>query len=96
MPRRSGTLDQWIEEEMQDEEFRVLWNQREPAYQLARQLLRLRKTQGLSQSEVARRAGLQQPAVARLETGAHKPSLDTIHRVAHALGRRVEIRLVCE
>jgi DNA-binding XRE family transcriptional regulator len=94
MARKRMTVDGWIEEEMQDEEFRLLWREREAAYKMARQLFRLRKMQGLSQSEVARRAGLNQPAIARLESGALKPTLDTIQRVAHALGRDVEINLV--
>jgi transcriptional regulator with XRE-family HTH domain len=88
------TLDRWLKEELQDEGFRQLWNQREAAYRIARELVRLRKMQGLSQSEVARRAGLKQPAIARLESGAVRPTLDTIQRVAHALGREVEVKLV--
>lgn len=91
---RRVTVDDWLKEELKDEGFRVLWNERQAAYKVARELIRLRKQQKLSQSEVARRAGLKQPAVARLESGAVKPTLDTIQRVARALGRQVEVNLV--
>ena len=94
MAGKRVTVDDWLAEELQDEEFRLLWNEREAAYKVARELIRLRKKQGLSQSEVARRAGLKQPAIARLESGAVRPTLDTIQRVAHALGREVEVNLV--
>jgi DNA-binding XRE family transcriptional regulator len=94
MSARRVTVDDWLRAERRDEEFRLLWDEREAAYKVARELIRLRKKQGLSQSEVARRAGLKQPAIARLESGAVTPTLDTIQRVAHALGRQVEIRLV--
>ena len=94
MARKRVTVDDWLKEEMRDEEFRLLWSEREAAYRVAREFIRLRKEQGLSQSEVARRAGLKQPAIARLESGAVKPTLDTIQRVAHALGREVEVTLV--
>jgi DNA-binding XRE family transcriptional regulator len=94
MARKRVTVDDWLKEEKRDEEFRLLWSEREAAYRVARELIRLRKQQGLSQSEVARRAGLKQPAIARLESGAVKPTLDTIQRVAHALGREVEVTLV--
>jgi len=94
MAGKRVTVDDWLAEELQDEEFRLLWNEREAAYKVARALIRLRKKQGLSQSEVARRAGLKQPAIARLESGAVRPTLDTIQRVAHALGREVEVNLV--
>jgi DNA-binding XRE family transcriptional regulator len=94
MATKRMTVDDWLAEELQDEEFRLLWNERQAAYRVARELARLRKQQGLSQSELARRAGLKQPAIARLESGAVKPTLDTIQRVAHALGREVEVNLV--
>ncbi len=96
MPRKRVTVDGWLREELRDEEFRVRWREREAAFKVARALIRLRKEQGLSQSEVARRAGLRQPAVARLEAGAVRPTLDTIQRIARALGREVEISLVRE
>lgn len=92
--RARATVDDWLKQELQDEGFRLRWSEREAAYKVARELIRLRKQQGLSQSEVARRAGLKQPAVARLESGAVRPTLDTIQRVAHALGREVEVNLV--
>ena len=94
MARKRVTVDDWLKEEMRDQEFRLLWSEREAAYRVARELIRLRKQQGLSQSEVARRAGLKQPAIARLESGAVKPTLDTIQRVARVLGRHVEVTLV--
>jgi len=94
MARKRVAVGDWLKEEMRDEGFRLLWREREASYKVARELIRLRKKQGLSQSEVARRAGLKQPAIARLESGAVKPTLDTIQRVAHALGREVEVTLV--
>lgn len=94
MASKRITVHEWLKEELKEEEFRLLWSERQAAYRVARELARLRRKQGLSQSEVARRAGLKQPAIARLESGAVKPTLDTIQRVAHALGREVEVNLV--
>ena len=52
-----------------------------------------RKRAGLTQAELARRAGLRQPAVARLEDPDHNPTLDLLERVATALGTRLEVGL---
>ena len=93
MADKRVTVDDWLREELRDEEFRLRWHGREPAYKIARELIRLRKRQGLSQTEVARRAGLKQPAIARLESGAVTPTLGTIQRVAQALGKQVEVSL---
>ena len=66
----------------------------EPEYQIARQLIALRLKRGLSQAELAKRAGTKQASVSRVETGATVPTLPLLKRLAKALGARLEIRLV--
>ena len=46
-----------------------------------------RRSAGLSQAELARRAKTSQPAVARYEAGAATPSLATLERLLRACGR---------
>ena len=57
----------------------------EPYEQIARRLIAVRVENGLSQAELARRCGVSQPAIARLERGQHEPRLATLRRIAHAL-----------
>lgn len=44
---------------------------------------------GLSQAELAHRAGTSQPAIARYEAGTSSPSIVTLDRVLRAAGRRL-------
>jgi len=62
------------------------------------EFLKARASAGITQAEVAERIGTTQSAIARLESGKgkHSPSLDTLHRYAHALGCRLELHLVNE
>jgi DNA-binding XRE family transcriptional regulator len=46
----------------------------------------LRLAAGLTQAELARRTGIHRPNIARVEAGRHTPSLETLARVAAALG----------
>ena len=55
------------------------------------ELIELRKANGLTQKELAKAAGLAQPAIARLESKSAIPQLDTLLKVAGALGCSVEI-----
>lgn len=50
-----------------------------------------REAAGLTQAEVARRASTSQPAVARYEAGLVSPSVDTLHRLLQACGRRLQL-----
>jgi transcriptional regulator with XRE-family HTH domain len=45
-----------------------------------------RRDRGFSQGELAKRAGLDQTAISRLEAGAREPRLSTIVMLAQALG----------
>src|SRR5690554_5098167 len=57
---------------------------------LAVNLLRLRTARSLTQQELARRAGMRQPRIAELERGDGNPRLDTLVRLAGALGVPLE------
>ncbi|MBS0194924.1 MAG: helix-turn-helix transcriptional regulator [Proteobacteria bacterium] len=70
----------------------------EDEYAALGELLRARKAAGLTQTEVARRMGIAQASVARLEASAgsrkHAPSIATLRRYADALGCDLRLNLV--
>ena len=72
---------------------KVEYDALKPEFDLIRQLIDLRIRRGLSQRQLAKRAGMQQPSIARLEGGSGG-SLRTLRRVAEALDARLEVRLV--
>ena len=59
---------------------------------LLRSLIQARERAGISQAEVARRMGVPQPAIVRLEAGTHSPTLSTLARYASAIGVQLDIR----
>ena len=52
-------------------------------------LLAVRRRQGLTQSELARRAGTSQPVVSAYEHGRRDPSISTLRRLLEASGERL-------
>ena len=63
----------------------------EPRFAVVRQLIALREERGWSQRELADRAGMKQPQLARLETGQVEPRFDTLQRLATALNYKVQV-----
>jgi transcriptional regulator with XRE-family HTH domain len=56
----------------------------------AAELLRQARTDaGLTQRELANRAGVPQPAIARIESGGVSPRVDTLDRLLAACGRQI-------
>ena len=51
----------------------------------------LRRESGLTQAEVARRAGTSQAAIARYESGVSSPAVSTLERVMKAMGHTLEV-----
>ncbi len=82
-----------LQDELKDEEFRVLYEAEKAKNVIARTLVKLRQKQGITQEQLAVRANTRQPVIARLERGldSRTPSLDLLFRVAHGLGCELNI-----
>ena len=72
---------------------RVGYDRARRAFEFAEQVRTLRGQAGSSQVELARRMGTSQSAIARLESGGTMPTLDTLERVAAALGAELVVEL---
>lgn len=60
-----------------------------PFEEVARLVIKHRGALGLSQEELARRMGTSYSAISRIESGRHRTSVETLQRLAHALGLRL-------
>ncbi len=80
------TNDQALARQLKDPEFRAEWERTALARAVATRLVKYRADHQLTQTALADQLGMKQPAVARLESGEHNPSLDTLARLANALG----------
>jgi ribosome-binding protein aMBF1 (putative translation factor) len=93
MPKVSDlkTAGQIAAEELADPEIRRERERTAFAHAVAMRVIGYRIDHGLSQTELARRLGMHQSAVARLEAGDHEPSLATLARLASGLGLEFHI-----
>lgn len=61
-------------------------------YAVARALVEARSAAGFTQKDVAKKLGITQPAVARIESGKNV-SLKTLQRYASAVGREIRLNI---
>lgn len=79
-------------EALKDPEFRREYEALKPEYDLIRAIMDARIKKGMTQAEIAKRAGTTQSAIARFESGRTKPTLDFASRVLRAVGARLVVR----
>jgi HTH-type transcriptional regulator / antitoxin HipB len=70
---------------LDDPEIRAGYEEARRAIELGAMVRQLRLDIGLSQEELAQRAGMTQPALSRLERGGGIPTIAVLDRIANAL-----------
>lgn len=78
---------------MKDEEFKDEYEKLKPRYDIISQIIDERSKQSITQEELALRVGTQKSNISRLESGTYNPSLDFLVKVAHSLGKEMQIVL---
>jgi transcriptional regulator with XRE-family HTH domain len=85
------THEEILAEELEDPEFREIWERTALARAIALKLVGYRADHDLSQRELAEILGMKQPQVARLEYGDVTPSLDTLARLSDRLSLEIAL-----
>jgi len=87
MSKLSTLKKKWIK----DPKIKEAYNLLAPEFKIAQTLIKARLKVRMTQTEVASAMGTTQSVVARLETGEQLPSLKTLLRYAHALGKDIQV-----
>ena len=93
MKNKSVDLNTIIAKESKNDSFRMLFDEHRFYLQVAHLISNLRQKVGISQAELAKKAGVSQPMVARLEKGdsSRTPTFDTIYKILKVLGYTMSI-----
>lgn len=91
---RAGISFEEIKMDMfKDEEFKAEYEKLKPRYEAIEQIIKARKEQNLTQSELAKRVGTQKSNISRLESGNYNPSLDFLTKIAESLGKNLSVQI---
>ena len=92
--KKAGISFEEIKSDMlKDEEFRSEYVKLKPRYEAIEQIIKARKEQNMTQSELAKRVGTQKSNISRLESGNYNPSLDFLVKVAESLGKDLIVQI---
>jgi ribosome-binding protein aMBF1 (putative translation factor) len=86
-------LQQYINQRLADPDFKVAWGESRLEYMVTQQLIRIRRQQGLTREELARRLHTKQSEISRIEAGEQNISLKKLDHLVAALGAQVSITI---
>lgn len=87
-------FNDFLNEQLQDHEFRKEWEDIQPEMDVIRAMMEARISQNLTQKELAERTGINQADISKLENGTRNPSLKLLKRLADGMGMTLKIEFV--
>lgn len=91
---RMKKLDDFLKEQLQDQEFRKEYNDLQPEFDVIRAIVDARIAQNLTQKELAEKTGINQADISKLENGTRNPSINLLKRLADGMGMVLKIEFV--
>ena len=82
---------EFLKEQLQNPEVRAEWDALEPEFAIIQAIINARKNTGLTQKQLSERTGIAQGDISRLENGNANPSLNTLKRLASAMGMNLKL-----
>ena len=87
-------FERYYRSQMEDSTMRELVEKELASLEIGVQIAKLRAKHRLNQTQLAARARMSAPKVSRIESRPANVQLDTVIRLAQALGARLQVRLV--
>ena len=84
----------YLKKELKNPIFRKYYNEYGKQLEIAYQISQLRKKEGISQKELAKKVGTTQSNIARMEAGQQNFTTDTLQRIASAFNRDLKVEFV--
>ena len=88
------TFEEYKKQQMQDSEFVKEYEAIQPEMDVIRAIVNARTSQNLTQNELAKRTGINQADISKLENGTRNPSINLLKRLAEGMGMSLKIEFV--
>lgn len=82
----------FLEEQLKDPDFKKEYDALEPEFAIIQAMIDARKSTGMTQQELAKRTGIAQADISKLENGNANPSIRTLQRLAAGMDMRIIIK----
>ena len=91
MKNKLYTFEDHLKESLKDPDFRKVWEESEPEYLLARDIIKKRTEKKMSQRDLAKKLKTSQAVISKIETMNANPSLFLLKRIAKVLEADLQV-----
>ena len=88
------TFEDYKKQQMQDPELVREYEAIQPGMDVIRAIVNARTSQNLTQNELAKRTGINQADISKLENGTRNPSVNLLKRLAEGMGMSLKIEFI--
>ena len=83
-----------LQEQLKNPEFKKEWEDIQPEMDVIRAMIDARIEQNLTQKELAKRTGIDQADISKLENGTRNPTVNLLKRLAEGRGMTLKIEFI--
>ena len=87
-------LKKCLKNQLKNDDFENEWINLQPEMELLRTIVKARTDRNITQKELSIKTGIDQADISKIETGARKPSLKILEKIANALDMVVRVEFV--
>ena len=88
------TFEDYKKQQMQDPELVREYEAIQPEMDVIRAIVNARTSQNLTQNELAKRTGINQADISKLENGTRNPPVNLLKRLAEGMGMSLKIEFI--
>ena len=82
---------QYLDEQLQNPDFAAEWEQQRPEREYIKAIISARLELNLTQKELAKKTGIRQSNISRIENGNSSPTIATLQQLASGMGKTLHI-----
>lgn len=92
--RKHEDFEEFLKESLKNPKIKAEFDRLEPEFAVIQAMIDVRRKKDLTQKQLAEKLGTTQSAISRLEKGNINPTIGFMHKLADALGSRLDIRFL--
>lgn len=88
------TFREDLEHRLENPDFAKEYEKQRGERELIKEIVRARNAAGVTQAQLAKKSGLRQSNISRIENGSSSPRIETLQKIADGLDMILQIRFV--